>query len=70
MLKDVSDLMAHFVDELKSRIHEIHSLMDKYQNEKDLILKKIEDLRIEISKIIISYENLYGTTEILEEEKK
>ena len=64
--KNVSELINQFIDKFQDRIHEIHKLMDKKGQDKDLITKKIKELRIFISKIIITYEKLYGTTELLD----
>ena len=64
--KNVSDLISQFIDKFQSNIHEIHVLMDKQPDEKDLITKKIKELRLFLSKIVISYEKLYGTTELLD----
>jgi hypothetical protein len=43
-------------------------MMDKEPSKRDEILKMITDLRQQISYVILSYERLYGTTELLSEE--
>lgn len=64
--KNVSELLNQFIDKLQIKIHEIHILMDKRPDEKDQIFQKIKELRLFMSKIVITYEKLYGTTELLD----
>ena len=40
--------------------------MDKHSEQKDKITELINKLRIHLSQIILSYEKLYGTTELLD----
>ncbi|MHA2271974.1 MAG: DUF2341 domain-containing protein [Candidatus Hodarchaeales archaeon] len=64
----VFPLVSHFIDYFSQSVHEIHIMMDKEPSKRDEILKMITDLRQQISYVILSYERLYGTTELLSEE--
>jgi hypothetical protein len=64
--KNVSELINQFIDKFQDRIHDIHKLMDKNPDKKEEVTKKIKELRMFLSKIILTYENLYGTTELLD----
>ncbi|MFQ5981006.1 MAG: DUF2341 domain-containing protein [Candidatus Heimdallarchaeota archaeon] len=65
---DVFPLVNQFVDYFSQKVHEIHQLMDKAPSERDKILEKILELRKEISYVVLSYEELYGTTDLVSEE--
>jgi hypothetical protein len=65
---NVFPLVSQFVDHFSQKVHEIHVLMDKSPPRRDKILEMIVNLRMQISYIILSYERLYGTTELLLEE--
>ncbi|MFW9915457.1 MAG: DUF2341 domain-containing protein [Candidatus Thorarchaeota archaeon] len=65
---NVFPLVSQFVDHFSQKVHEIHAVMDKSPSRRDTLLEMIIDLRMQISYIILSYERLYGTTELLLEE--
>jgi hypothetical protein len=62
-------LVNQFSEEILTKIHQIHILMDKYPTKKDEIIKRVQLLRQLISGIILSYEKIYGTTEPLDVEE-
>jgi hypothetical protein len=62
-------LVESFKDEIKSKTHLIHLKMDKNPDEKNQIRSNVFDLRKFVSKIILAYENIYGTTELVVEDK-
>lgn len=65
---NVFPLVSQFVDHFSQKVHEIHVFMDKSPSRRDKILEMIADLRMQISYVVLSYERLYGTTELLSEE--
>ena len=67
--QDLFPLVESFKDEIKAEVHKIHLYMDKKEEEMDEINKMINNLREFISYIILSYENIYQTTELIKEEK-
>jgi hypothetical protein len=64
---DIFPLVNQFVDHFAQKIHEIHVTMDKEPSKRDKILANVKELRKQISYIVLSYEQLYGTTELVEE---
>ncbi|MFX1249758.1 MAG: hypothetical protein ACFFBQ_20370, partial [Promethearchaeota archaeon] len=66
--QDLFPLVNQFLDEIQVRVHAIHLLMDKDPSEKDKIRKKVFGLRKYVSSIVMSYEQIYGTTELVSEE--
>ncbi|MFX1512313.1 MAG: hypothetical protein ACFFCQ_06990, partial [Promethearchaeota archaeon] len=60
-------LVNQFIDILEPKVHEIHVLMDKSPHDKQAVLENIIKLRKYISYIVLSYEDLYGTTELITE---
>jgi hypothetical protein len=66
--KDVFPLVNQFQEEIQIKIHKIHMLMKKSPPEKDAVGKEAEELRTYISAIILAYEGIYGTTDLLLEE--
>jgi hypothetical protein len=66
--KDLFKLINQFLDEIQVKVHQIHLLMDKSPLEKDQIRAAVSGVRKYVSQIILSYQNLYGTTELVEEE--
>jgi hypothetical protein len=60
--QDVFPLVQSF------QVHTIHVKMDKEPSEKDKIRKEVFELRKYVSSIVLSYVNIYGTTELIEEE--
>ncbi len=67
--KPYSDLITHFVKSFSDLVHDIHVLMDKKPNQKEIIEKRLLLLRRVVSAIIMAYEDIYGAVEALEEEK-
>ncbi|MHA2497580.1 MAG: hypothetical protein ACXAEI_19090, partial [Candidatus Hodarchaeales archaeon] len=65
---NVFPLVSQFVDHFFQKVHEIHVVMDKSPSRRDKLLEMITDLRMQISYVVLSYERLYGTTELLAEE--
>ncbi|MFX1508468.1 MAG: hypothetical protein ACFFDC_20500, partial [Promethearchaeota archaeon] len=66
--QDLFPLVNQFLDEIQVKIHVIHLLMDKDPSNKDEIRRKVVGLRKYVSAIVLSYENIYGTTELVSEE--
>ncbi|MFX0208446.1 MAG: hypothetical protein ACFFDT_20855 [Candidatus Hodarchaeota archaeon] len=62
-------LVHQFSEEILTKIHEIHILMDNHPIKKDEIIMRVRLLRQLISGIILSYEKIYGTTELLDVEE-
>jgi hypothetical protein len=61
-------LVNQFLNEIQIEIHEIHLLMNDQTLGNDLVKEKIVKLRKFISRIILAYEHIYGTTDLIEEE--
>jgi hypothetical protein len=66
--QDVFPLIQSFQKAIHKRVHTLHVLMDKSPSEKEKIHNSAFELRKFVSAIILSYENIYGTTELIEEE--
>jgi hypothetical protein len=66
--QDLFPLVQSFQRSFQQKTHEIHRNMNDESTEKAVIRQQILDLRKYISSIILSYKNIYGTTELLEEE--
>jgi hypothetical protein len=66
--QDVFPVADSFKEELKGKIQEIHILMNNESSEKNKIHNKVLGVRKFISSIILSYEKIYGTTELITEE--
>ncbi|MFX0017081.1 MAG: hypothetical protein ACFE98_20970, partial [Candidatus Hermodarchaeota archaeon] len=66
--QDVFPLVESFKEEIKVKIHEIHKLMNTEDSDKNKIRNKVLILRKFVSSIVISYERIYGTTELIKEE--
>ncbi|MFX1282582.1 MAG: hypothetical protein ACFFB5_02970 [Promethearchaeota archaeon] len=63
--QDVFPLIVQFLDEIHEKVEVVHKLMDNENSEKNLITRKIIAVRKFISKIILAYENIYGTKDLL-----
>ncbi|MHA2247834.1 MAG: hypothetical protein ACXADY_23005 [Candidatus Hodarchaeales archaeon] len=61
-------LVNQFADEIQVKIHELHILMNKLTTQKEEIQKEVFKLRKYVSFIVLSYERIYGTTELVIEE--
>ena len=66
--QDLFPLVQSFQKSIQQKTHKIHLSMDDEGTEKLVIQQAILDLRKFVSYIILSYKNIYGTTELLEEE--
>ncbi|UCG00869.1 MAG: DUF2341 domain-containing protein [Candidatus Heimdallarchaeota archaeon] len=66
--KDLFPLVNQFQDEIQREVHALHLLMDKDPSNKNEIRRRVSELRKYVSAIIISYEDIYGTTELLTQE--
>ncbi|MFX0123637.1 MAG: hypothetical protein ACFFAE_08340, partial [Candidatus Hodarchaeota archaeon] len=66
--QDIFPLVQSFQKVIQHKIHELHVHMDKKPDDKDAIRKQVYELRKYVSSIILSYETIYGTTELLEED--
>ena len=65
--KDVFKLINQFLDEIQVKVHQTHLLMDKSPSEKKQIEEAVSGIRTFVSRIILSYQNIYGATELVEE---
>ncbi|MHA2347552.1 MAG: hypothetical protein ACXACP_12605 [Candidatus Hodarchaeales archaeon] len=66
--QDLFPLVESFKDEIKEKVHKIHVHMDKKEEEQDIINNMIFDLRKFLSRVILAYEQIYGTTELIRED--
>jgi hypothetical protein len=67
--QDLFKLVNQFIDEIQEKVHKLHELMNTQASEKGKIRDKVLELRKFVTSIILSYERIYGTTELIEEEK-
>jgi hypothetical protein len=67
--QDIFPLVQAFQKQIQRRVHELHLHMDKNPEEKDTIRTDVLLLRKLVTKIVLSYEKLYGTTELIDEEE-
>ncbi|MFX0151521.1 MAG: hypothetical protein ACFFAJ_12115, partial [Candidatus Hodarchaeota archaeon] len=58
-------LVNQFLDEIQERVHTIHGFMNSEDSEKENIRNQVFELRKYVSLIILSYERIYGTTELI-----
>jgi hypothetical protein len=65
--QDLFPLVQSFQKVIQRQIHKLHLHMDRKPDEKDTIRKQVLDLRKYVSSIILSYERIYSTTELIEE---
>ncbi|UCG00673.1 MAG: hypothetical protein JSW11_13765, partial [Candidatus Heimdallarchaeota archaeon] len=66
--QELFPLVESFKEEIKGKIHAIHKLMDNEDSDKNKIRSKVFKLRQLVSSIVLSYEKIYGTTELITEE--
>jgi hypothetical protein len=66
--QDMFPLVQAFQKTVQQKVHEIHMKMAEDNTEKASIRRALFDLRKYVSYIILSYKNIYGTTELLEED--
>ncbi|MFW9854519.1 MAG: hypothetical protein ACFFFG_05645 [Candidatus Thorarchaeota archaeon] len=63
--QEVFPLLNQFKDEIQEKVHEAHLLMNDENQNKELIARKIVEVRELVTSITLSYQNLYGTIELL-----
>jgi hypothetical protein len=68
--QDLFNLVNQFLDEVKAEVHKLHILMTHKETKKENLLNEISLIRNFVSRIILSYERLYGTTELIEEDNE
>jgi hypothetical protein len=61
-------LVNQFLDEIQAEIHLIHLLMNDHSQGNEKVKKKVFSLRKFVSRIVLTYERIYGTTDLLEED--
>ncbi|MFX1518095.1 MAG: hypothetical protein ACFFC6_17495, partial [Promethearchaeota archaeon] len=66
--KDLFDLLNQFLNEIKAEVHKLHMLMSDPSTPKEQLRNDIIRIRKYMTRIVMSYELQYGTTELLEEE--
>ncbi|MHA2316242.1 MAG: DUF2341 domain-containing protein [Candidatus Hodarchaeales archaeon] len=66
--KDVFKLVSQFLDEIHKRVHDFHMLMVADSSDKNAIRIKANEIRKHVTKIILSYIEIYGSTELIEDE--
>ncbi|MHA2407037.1 MAG: hypothetical protein ACXACA_01520, partial [Candidatus Ranarchaeia archaeon] len=66
--QDIFPLVQSFQKAIQRQVHDLHVHMDKNPDDKDTIRKQVLNLRKYVSSIVLSYEGIYGTTELIEEE--
>ncbi|MHA2293997.1 MAG: hypothetical protein ACXACK_17700 [Candidatus Hodarchaeales archaeon] len=68
--QDLFPLVHSFLKEIKRKVHDLHLFMDKDPSDKDTIRNKVVEIRKFVSKVILSYASIYGTTELIEEDSE
>jgi hypothetical protein len=66
--QDLFELIQQFQNEIRDKVKETHVLMNTNPAAKDEISRKIVEVRKFLSIVILAYKQIYGTTELLEEE--
>jgi hypothetical protein len=66
---DLFPLVNQFLDEIQEKVHAIHMMMNSKDSDKKNIRRRVFELRKYVSLVILSYEGIYGTTELISEEK-
>ncbi|MCK4847688.1 MAG: hypothetical protein KAT16_01545, partial [Candidatus Heimdallarchaeota archaeon] len=67
--KEVFKLVSQFQDEIHKKVHEFHMLMVADSSDKSAIRMKANEVRKFVTKVILSYVEIYGTTELIEDEE-
>ncbi|MHA2027924.1 MAG: hypothetical protein ACW99F_03935, partial [Candidatus Hodarchaeales archaeon] len=70
VLKDIFPLVSQFISQFKDIIKSIHTILDIDPKSKDKVQREIINLRYLISKVVLSYVDIYGTTELVTENDK
>lgn len=68
--KEIFPLLNQFQEEIQPLVHQTHDLMNREPNEKQKITQTVLKLRKHITAIVLSYENIYGTTELIDKEEE
>jgi hypothetical protein len=68
VIPEVAPLINQFKEELEKSVHEIHMLMTNEPEKKEKILHSVIQLRKLVSYIVLSYKEIYKTTDLIEEE--
>jgi hypothetical protein len=63
-------LVNQFLDEVQAEIHLIHLLMNDPSQGNEKVKEKVIALRKFVSRIVLTYEQIYGTTDLIEEDSK
>ncbi len=66
--KDFFPLLSQFQDEIQERVHKVHVLMNNNPTAKEEIRKSVFEIRHFLSAVILSYQEIYGTTELIDED--
>jgi hypothetical protein len=66
--QDIFPLVQSFQKAIQRRVHDLHIIMDKNPGEKGKIRDFTFQLRKFVTAVVLSYETIYGTTELIEED--
>jgi hypothetical protein len=69
-LKDVYPLISQFTSQFAEIVNRIHKIMNIDPDAKSKVQTDIKELRMLISQIVLSYVEIYGTTELITEESE
>jgi len=67
VVPEIFPLINQFKEELQEFVHEIHMLMTNDPENKKAIVSSVINLRKRVSYIVLSYKDIYKTTELIEE---
>jgi hypothetical protein len=67
---DIFPLIEQFKDQIQAKVHEFHMTMAEDSSNKVLIRVKANEIRKYVSAIVLSYVNVYGTTDLIEDEEE
>ncbi len=67
--RNIFPLLRHFEEEIQEKVHDAHVLMQKDPSKKEEIHTSVVEVRKYISYIVLAYDNLYQTTELLTEDE-
>ena len=63
--KEVFQLVSQFTSIFLKNVHEIHELMDKSPQSKEKVKELVKKVRMLVSAVVLSYVDIYGTTELV-----
>lgn len=66
--KGIFPLLNQFQEEIQTKVHEVHILLKKSPPARDAVGIAVEKLRTFVSAIVLAYEGIYGTTDLVLEE--